>query len=298
MKKWIRSQFRKKTRVYIFPTRMGGYLNGLLFLMFLLAIGYSNNLLLIFTIFLLGLNLIWLIQTHFHLYHLRLENIQINPGHAKESIFAKVNWAKTPNGPLDWEVRIETLDSQFPLKTLVDQISFSHAEIILPRRGLYQWRYLRVSTDKPFGLYRTWIYYPLTDESIIFPPLLPRQSLELSAQLLEGESETNLRGYEDFRSLGTYDQSDSRKISWKHYARTGELLIKEGFTPISSILNLKFDLKEFQDNEEYHLSWLATQMVESYHLGIPFSFDFKGKFFPPRHDAFHLELCLRELSLC
>ena len=72
MKQWIINQSKKKARIYIMPTRMGGYLNGLIFLMFLLSVGYSNNLLLIFTLFLFGLNLICCIHTHYHLNALKI----------------------------------------------------------------------------------------------------------------------------------------------------------------------------------------------------------------------------------
>jgi len=298
MKKWIRSQFRKKSRVYILPTRMGGYFNGLLFLMFLLAVGYSNNLLLIFTIFLFGFNLIWLIQTHFHLYHLNFDSILIDSGHARSAVHVRINWRNCPDLPVNWSFEIETEDEDFKLAVINNGPEFSSTDLIVARRGLYKWRYLKVSTDRPFGLYRTWIYFPLKQDSIFFPPLLSKIAIDPFCQVISGEGETDYKGPEDFRSLGPYDNVESKKISWKHYARTGDLLIKEGFRPSTSSLELKFNEESYLSNHEQYLSWLATQMVECYRQGIPFSFKFQDKLFPSQSDAFHLKNCLRELSLC
>lgn len=96
MKTWFKQQLRKRTRVYILPTRMGGYLNGLIFLMILLSIGYSNNLLLIFTLVLFSFNLIWIIQTHFNLNQLRLARMKIADGYADSKTQLTLSWKKLP----------------------------------------------------------------------------------------------------------------------------------------------------------------------------------------------------------
>jgi uncharacterized protein (DUF58 family) len=298
MKKFIRAQFRKKSRVYIMPTKMGGYFNGLLFLMFLLAVGYSNNLLLIFTLFLFGFNLIWLIQSHFHLYNLKFADISIESGHAHHPLKVKISWKNTPEGPLEWKFSLESLTDDFDLSSLGENSYSSQAEFYISQRGLHQWRYLKVSTDRPFGLYKTWIFHPLHLETIVFPPLLASSHIDLKSQVIGGEEETSFKGHEDFRSLAPYDQVESKKISWKHYARTGDLYIKEGYRPLTSVLDLKFDTEIFLKDNEQYLSWLATQMVESFRLGIPFSFEFGEKKYSASTDVLHLNQCLRDLALC
>src|SRR5215212_6754965 len=106
IKAWLEKQFQKQERIYILPTRMGGYLNGLIFLMFLLSVGYNNNLLLIFTLFLFGLNLIWVIQTHFHLHALKIETLIIDEGHAGEALHVKALWKKAPEVPHQWRMAL------------------------------------------------------------------------------------------------------------------------------------------------------------------------------------------------
>jgi len=296
MKNWIRKQFRKKTRVYIMPTKMGGYLNGLIFLMFLLAIGYSNNLLLIFTLLLLGLNLIWLIQTHVHLYKLKFSHVTIQEGHAGAGLKVAVFWDKTPADPLNWQIKLECDQGEFHLKKHFDNISKTDGEILLDKRGVYQWQFMEVKTSNPFGLYQTWIYYPLSFQTIVFPPLLPSIFLELHGQDLEGEVAQDKEGSEDFRGLKKYDFEEARKISWKHYARSSELLVKEGEEKKAPILDIELLIPD-ADKENY-LSKVASQIVECQKREIPFSFKSQSYHASANFTKSHVDRCLRILALC
>lgn len=292
MKNWIRHQFRKKSRIYIFPTKLGGYLNGLVFLMFLLAIGYANNLLLIFTIFLFGFNLLWLIKSHFYLNKLRPGTVNVMSGHAGSSIQVEIQLNSSPNGPWDWAIELESDQGTFPFHELKGGATKLEGDIHPTKRGLYQWKYLKVKTQRPFGFYQTWIYFPLNFDSLVYPSLLPFSNLALNTQTLSGEIPLERKGPEDFRGLGRYDFEESRKISWKHYARTGELLVKEGEETRAATLELNFDPPKDLQAKENYLSVLATQMTECQRRDIPFSFQAAGK------QLSHLQESLKVLALC
>lgn len=283
MKNWIDKQFRKKSRVYILPTKMGGYLNGLIFLMFLLSIGYSNNLLLIFTTFLLGFNLLWLIQTHFYMARLKPDQVLIHSGHAGMPLVTQITWRETPKAPHSWKLTLESDKGKF----LLDAQS-----IIIHKRGVYSWKYLRTETSNPFGLYKTWIYFPLLHSSLVFPPLLPHAELPLSGKDSEGELLQDKKGPEDFRGLASYEQNESRKISWKHYARSGELLVKEGEEQKSPVMNLELSIPHDENLKEAYLSYVATQLVEAHRRGISFSLKVKDQY------SSDLSECLKVLAQC
>lgn len=292
LKKWIRQQFRKKSRVYIFPTRMGGYLNGLIFLMFLLSLGYSNNLLLIFTIFLFAFNLLWLIQTHFHLHRLKLDSVLISSGHAGDQLGVKVFWQTAPQGPWHWQLTLESNQGEFALLNQRDEASKSEGEFAPLKRGQYQWHHLKVATSNPFGLYAAWIYYPLAQNSLVYPTLFPNVELPLSGKELEGELLEDRKGSDDFRGLSSYQGEESRKISWKHYARSGELLIKEGEEKKTPMLELELKLPQEAELKEHYLSYVATQLVECSRREIPFSLKAPGV------QASYLSDSLKVLALC
>lgn len=292
MKNWIRKQFRKKSRVYIFPTRMGGYLNGLIFLMFLLSIGYSNNLLLIFTIFLFAFNLLWLIQTHFHLHRLKPDQVSIFPGHAGHAINVNIFWKAAPKGPWNWQMQLESDHGDFAYHGIRDDKSKSEGEITPDKRGVYQWSYLKVKTENPFGLYQVWIYYPLNLKTLVYPTLLSSVDLKLSGKDFEGDILQDKKGPDDFRGLATYRNDESRKISWKHYARSGDLLIKEGEEKKAPLLQLDFKPPTGAEPKERYLSYLTTQIVECHRRDIPFSLRVNGV------ESSQLQDCLKVLTLC
>lgn len=126
------------------PTKMGGYLNALIFLMFLLSIGYGNNLLLIFTTFLFAFDLLWLIQTHFHLYRLKLDQLNIHSGHANSGLEVNVIWDKIPTGPWNWEIDLESDRGDFTLSSSHHHGPKSEGEISPTSRGLYHWKHIKI----------------------------------------------------------------------------------------------------------------------------------------------------------
>lgn len=292
MKNWIRKQFRKKSRIYILPTKMGGYLNGLIFLMFLMSIGYGNNLLLIFTTFLFAFDLLWLVQTHFHLYRLKFDQLQIPHGHAGQAISISAFWKSSPMGPCNWQLVLESDQGDFKLNSTLDQSNKSVGEFSPTRRGHYQWKYLKIKTVNPFGLYQAWIYIPLSQHSLVYPTLLKNVELPLSGKDFEGELQLDKKGQDDFRGLTRYAFEESRRISWKHYAQSGNLLIKEGEELKTPLLELELILPSNEALKENYLSYLATQLVECQRRDIPFQLRVN------QQTSGQLSDCLKVLSLC
>jgi uncharacterized protein (DUF58 family) len=279
------------------PTKMGGYLIGLIFLMFLMAIGYDNNLLLIFTLFLFSINLLWLVQSHFHLYHLKLQNLSLPDGHASSLLPLKVIWDKSPKGPYNWNLTLEKSRETVKPELYEQTERFALGELKIPTRGIWKWTHLKVSTELPFGLYRIWCFYPVQFETVAYPALLNDVVLNDLANNNFGESIAMGRaGREDIWNLAPYQGDESRKISWKHYARSGDLLIKEGEEYSKQFFHIRFEFPK--TNPETYLSLLATQMVDCHRRGIPFLFEGPhGKLGPAQHSD-HLHQCLKVLSLC
>jgi uncharacterized protein (DUF58 family) len=288
MKHLFERMMRSRTRVYIFPTRMGGYCIGLIFLMFLLAIGYSNNLLLIFTIVLFGLNLIWLVSSHFHLARLMVGQVSVDDGHVGNPASAIFRWKRWPRGNVNWQMTLIG-DVRTPVKIHSSEEGRTVGEVFLPYRGLFQWKFLLVKTDRPFGLYQTWIYYPVDVTAHAFPRLrkdvsLPSQDIQEREGTLTGDK----KGDDGLRGLSQYQGEGSHRISWKHYAKSGELFVKEGEELKAQLIRLNLALPTDQERREAELSRLATILVLCNRQEIPFLFEGKTV----------LKDCLRELALC
>lgn len=300
LKAWFIRQLKKRTRVYIVPTKMGSYLNGLIFLMFLLSVGYSNNLLLIFTLFLFSFNVIWIIQTHFHLQALKLNRLQVESGHVGDKIALTVRWGRLPALPGNWEIQLlGPKGVHIPVRSLEETNDVTLGDISLPHRGLWSWDSLRVGTSRPFGLYYAWIYFPIKNESLAYPELLKNMAginLQDSGQI--GDVPSERKGDEDIKELAPYQGEESRKISWKHYARSGELFVKEGEDLHSPTLNLKIRPPEEGSAKELYLSQVATQLVYCHRNQVPFFYDSVFMKKGPAHHQKHLQECLKDLTLC
>lgn len=292
----IKKHLRSKARIYILPTRMGGYLNGLIFLMFLLSIGYSNNLLLIFTLFLFGLNLIWVLQTHFYLHALKFESIDMNSGHADESLSVNIFWRKAPTGILKWELKLIG-EIEISLSGLIHSQIQTKGLITIPKRGRYKWQHLKIFTDMPFGLYRSWIYVPIKLENFVYPKKIRDFSEpKFTNFLTEGEERSEKKGSHDILNLAPYQGEEYRRISWKHYARTGELVVKEGEELIQR--QVKFHLHLNELDKEFILSNLTSQLVYCRREKIPFSLETSHRSYPTGNSDKHLYDCLKELATC
>lgn len=296
MRSWITDRMKRRDTIYIIPTKMGGYLNGLIVLMFLLSIGYSNNLLLIFTLFLFGFNLLWVIQTHFYLHALKIGELHINDGHVHESLSLKISWKGTPIGAHDWQLALIGDNENVPIKVLENLENLTSGEIELNRRGSWQWNLLKISTEKPYGLYQVFRYERVQAQCLAYPELIKEGTTPLlHNSALEGEFSCGQKGTGDFHTLGAYQGDGARLISWKHYARTGELLIKEGERHESSMARFEL-LLPFKNNENL-LSVMATQMVLCHREEISFLLKTPTREIGPAHHGEHLHECLRELAL-
>lgn len=289
LKNWGRKQFKKKSRIYILPTRMGGYLNGLIFLMFLLSVGYGNNLLLIFTLFLFGFNLLWLIQTHFYLHRFKGLSLAIEDSFAREKARVHLRWDNDPEDAASLEASLEMDESSFP-------VIQGHSRF--PSRGLWKFSHLKVVSRMPYGLYRAWIYFPLKDvKAYVYPERLKEvPPLNIKNLQDEGELSANEEGLHDFWGMGPYKGEELRRISWKHYARLGALVVKEGERLSSSEIQFRY-YPELPD-KELVLSRLATQMVYCHKNEIQFSLDTGIVKKEAARNQNHLKECLRELSKC
>lgn len=296
MKNLIERLMRIRTRVYIFPTRMGGYLIGLIGLMFLLAIGYSNNLLLIFTIALFGLNLIWLVNSHFHMARLSPGQVFVEDGHVGVPMNVSFRWKKWPKGVCQWRLSLIGEKGRSEVRITTEEEGRTMGEITLPSRGVYHWTHFLIKTDRPFGLYQTWIYYKIDVTAHAYPALQKDAALP-SPEILEREGSVNgdRRGDDGLRGLAHYQGEGSKRISWKHYAKSGELLVKEGEEVKTELMRIKLNLPDDRNRRETELSRIATLMVHCYRQEIPFLFMGSTQKGP----GAHLELlrdCLRELA--
>ena len=240
----------------------------------------------------------WLVEGHFHLHDLKFRSLEIRNGHAEDLIPVKIQWDKSPESPWRWKFTIETENEEFHTSSIHFNEDGAHGLFKAPPRGKFSVRYLRVESDRPHGLYRTWIFFKAQSDFLSYPALIKIDKVELSGFGGEGEVTSEKKGNDEFKSLSPYQGEESRKISWKHYARAGELVVKEGEEHLSSIVKFELNLPENSKLKEAYLSQLASEMVTCHRKMIPFSFKAGSYFKQASLDNLHLNECLTFLALC
>jgi len=293
------SFFKTKAGIYIFPTKLGGYLNGLIFLLFLLSVGYGNNLLLLLTLFLFGLNLLWVIQSYLHSRQLNIERLLIEDAHLATQTNFDLHWVKPLVSRESFIIRL-FCDQGYLDLVQVETSEYKTSGILeFTKRGQWIWKSILISSEMPFGFYRTYRMISLNGKSLVYPPLLKEEFHFPLLPLGDGQSvlDQDNSGFDEIKDFKPYEGEDVRRISWKLYAKTGEILIKEGENYKGEYAYFRWDLTPIS-NKEYSLSVLATKMVYCYQKGIPFIFEMGEHKRLPSSSQFHLIECLRDLSLC
>lgn len=295
---YLKNHLKKKPVIYLFPTRMGGYLNGLIFLMFLLSVGYSNNLMLIFTLILFAFNLHWVIKTYLFLNVIEIESVVIEDAHARD--FSKVI-VYTKSGDRELSNVVLYLEDRnggvLEIRSLVYEIDKIVGYVSFPERGVKRFSHIRLKTRMPFGLFNAWRFlaqecvayvYPEKLTSVI-PPLFLKNDKD-------GDISGGIKGSHDFWGLSPYMGNESKRISWKHYAHSGEVFVKDGEEYIESHVHFKMKPENLKD--EFHLSQIATQLIYCSRNHIRFSFDHPVHSFKSDRGDIHVKKCLRLLAEC
>lgn len=101
--------------------------------------------------------------------------------------------------------------------------------IRFPRRGVYRFHTLQVSTRFPFGLIERRVSFPVRDRVLVLPDTISVDRFMEEAKAELGDFESNQKGHGSglygFREY-THEQS-AKDIHWKVSARRGQLMVRE-----------------------------------------------------------------------
>lgn len=240
-------------RLFLSPTRLGRYLLGLNFLIFILAISYSNNLLLLFSLFLIGQTIYWYIET-VRYQHQSLGRLEIPPVYLGEITYLKIEMRQKKVE----SIKVTIDDKKYTLKISSILENEGLFPVVIKQRGKHQLQRISFYDSAPFGLFAKKQMQEYQQSFFIYPKIWPLQSLQEShkKEHQTGPLEAQTMGSEDFYSLDKYQSEDFKKISWKHFARLEELYVKKGSSQESRYLDLF--LQENMSEED--VSLVATQI--------------------------------------
>ena len=255
--------------LYVLPSKLGMFFLVVAALNFILGANYQNNLIHISAYLMLVLVLMSLIQAYTNMKGLTIE-YQDAP-----DVFA--------NQPISLTLSIRNRQrsshavvfSWHGNEHLVDLISQDTLNINLVGRKLPRGKYplfrLKISSAFPFSLAQVWSYLEPNRSLYVYPATLahqhplgdyPSDSDEVSVSTMSKSGNDEFDGLKEQKH-----QADYRRISWKHFAKREELLVKEFITDAQSAKVL--DYEQLSGSLEQRLSMMAytiEQAKQSGHL--------------------------------
>ncbi len=281
-------------RIFILPTRAGLGFAGLLLVMLLGAINYSNNLIFGLTFLLAGLGLVTMLHTYRNLAHLQLRAGQGRPGFVGEQLGFQL-WLCPGDGRPRHAIKLNAGKA-----AALTHVSVKSNDVWLhleaEQRGPLPLGVVTVSSTYPLGLFRTWSRVAFEHSELAYPA--PARPGPPPPTLAKGEHQAGIQhaGTEDFRGLRAYRPGDSlRHVHWKALAREQGLLTKEFGSNQARSCWLDFASTPEQDIEarlQRLCRWIleAERAQHSYGLRLP-----TLSVSPARGNA-HRDRCLAALA--
>ncbi|XOZ34272.1 DUF58 domain-containing protein [Halomonadaceae bacterium KBTZ08] len=271
---------------------------GVLGIALLTGINYQNSLIYLFTFILGALLYGTIFQTYRNLEGLHLSLVRAGECVAGDSL------------PMAVRITDQEHRRRAALQLRVDggepvTVSLEAGEgrvVVLPvgthQRGPQKLPSVRVETDFPFGLIRAWTWFRPATPGLASPRPVTPPPFEASgdAEAAEGETTLNAAKGDTDIWLRPYRQGDSlRRISWKRFARSGQLVVMDWDTPPADPRWL--DWEQFPGaDRELRLSYLAWYVGRLSEQGQPYGLRLPGSTIEPDTGERHDQACRNRLA--
>ncbi|MBS1958551.1 MAG: DUF58 domain-containing protein [Bdellovibrionales bacterium] len=270
-------------KIYIVPTRAGGFFLFTTLVMLLIGSGYSNNLVNLLAFFMFSLVFVSMVMTQLQLKGVLVESAAIAPAFAS-SPSEHSAYLKNSNSAERWGIEMgfaQFKDGSGPkhLKSLqTNRVTWQQP---MGKRGKFETKRFELYSVFPLGLFYAWKVVDLPTTYWIYPELkgsLPMPQ-EMSAVAAEGQRKNPIGTGDDFRGHRKFQKGDSsRQVDWKAHARGRPLLIKElneGDPP-----DQIFDWRALDGTgltDEDRLSQIAAWVQEAYTREMNFTLRLPGQ---------------------
>lgn len=297
----VRALTLGRGNIFIVPSAAGGGLLALVFLLWLTATNYENNLVFAVTCLLVSIFHTAIYHSYANLSGLNIRMVRGAPAFAGESVSFVLRLShsgKRARGPLT----LGFGDRRIVVNGLRPGEE-REVELTLPakRRGWLRPERLWIESRYPLGLLRVWSRPLLEGAALVYPRPLP-DAVETGAAT-EGRGEAqdvnaNLQsGSEDFAGLRPWQRGDSpQRVAWSRVARGQGTLVKQYVDPPVESGWLDWDAYPHLDRER-RLSALCAQLLEYCEQGHSYGLRLPGQMLEPASGESHRGQCLRALAL-
>ncbi|ESP93410.1 MULTISPECIES: DUF58 domain-containing protein [Pseudoalteromonas] len=287
--------------IYVVPSLRGLFFLLFALLNFIIGINYQNNLILGVAYLMLMLQISSLFYGYFNLHGLKLELLDVknnysgNHNDAKFKLSASKEVFSLSISNANWQSS-GVLD-----KNIFESTSSLVVNLSLEKRGKYTGGKFKIHSCYPFGLVNVWSYL-LSDKTFYVYPTPLKCELDLR-ESIDSDDDTDViaqksDSLDEFSGLKPYQQGMNRnRISWRHFAKNQELLVKD-YVGDSHGITLVLDFSMIEGTKETRLSKLCHQVLEADRLGHEFALKLPGNHIPAASGERHAVQCLESLSEC
>jgi uncharacterized protein (DUF58 family) len=285
----------KHDTIYVSPSKSGLGFLGIAVLNFILGINYQNNLILAVSYLMFVMLLMCLIYAFSNFNGLQIEVAAVKADFVdkRPSVTFKIE-----NQKPRYDIQIEHVDSKE--KSALKRINSNEfLEILLPfKRGKHTLGRFKILTHYPFGLVTIWSYL-ISDKQIYAYPTQIETELPQDSFIMTEKGEKALDDHalaEDFNELKSYREGMSiHRISWRHFAKNKELLVKDYQSP-NKTASFGFDYEKVTGTKEDKLSQLSFLVVEAERQQQSYALKLPNRLIALSQGPAHKRMCLEALS--
>ena len=287
----------KRRRVYILPTRYGITYAAVLIAMLLGSLNYGANLGYAMTFLLAGLGIVLMHHCHNNLLGITVRIGSAEPVFAGEDARFRLfllNDAPVPR----LDIQTECGDAaDGPVDIPAGSSAAIGLHVPTSRRGWTELERFSIATRYPGGLFRAWTWIHMEARCLVYPvPAPPGRPFPPGAADFGTHASAAL-AEDDFVGLRDAAASDPpRRIAWKAYARSDQLLVKEFAGGAEKPCLFRYEDLPGLDTEA-RLSQLTRWCIDAAESGRSFGIELPDQKIPLGQGDRHLHRCLRALAL-
>ena len=282
--------------IYVLPSKLGGQFLIIALLNFVMGINYQNNLILAMAYLMVVVMVFAILTGYKNVRGLLVKYLSVKEDYAPKAPLARFELQAKSRCELvkliNNNIESEAVSLQSNEKNSVE-IALKCSE-----RGAYGFDRIKIISHFPFGLVSVWSYIEPIDTVYVYPKPIPTEKLDTQLHdndEHDGDNAQIKAGNDDFYQLTSFVQGTAlNKVSWKHYAKTQQLLTKEFTSDASQELALNFNM--LTGNNEHRLSQLCFLVNQLTDQHMAFSLTLPNKHIAKGLGVHHQKACLQALA--
>ena len=284
--------------IYVLPSTLGWYFILVAALNYIMGTNYQNNLILVMSYLMMVMSVITILMGYSNAKGLTIKFKSAHPNFAPlnptmQFLINSTHLCKSVDFIYQGNVT-----TQFTMDEVTTEPALCTLTLPYNQRGHYLLARVKIKSNYPFGLVTVWSYIQIKKHVLVYPSLEKVLS-DTSLSQRENNHDSGIikeTGSEEFESLLPHQpQMGLNRISWKHYAKTQHLLVKD-FVDFKAT-NALFDFNLMSGNTEQRLSQLCYLVCEATDKNIPFVLKLPTKTVSLNTGQIHKEACLTYLSM-